>query len=411
MANTYGGVIFVGVGEDKSTRPARPALPPVGVDSDVRERLVNQCYTRLQPPFAPDVIPVTVSGGAEVLVVRIDTDRAQRPIVLSLKDSHKVWIRLEARNAGADRYRLAALFDEEPPRTRGPWPMRAWDVPNHAYPLEDRARMALVVRVAVEAPIPSDRLDSVMVDPEIRRTLDASLSEDLPCLHWIYAQLQALNTPCYGAWASVPEAYASRSQLTSRRWRAHISEGGENLDAPFGIQCSLGLTYDEQQMPSRGSAALIVDMTFDPDPLLAAIGAGRAPGRVRVGFRERLDLGALHSMVTAALETALDALAPILFPALLHVPVSIRHGPVVHLYTPNNPTGGPSLGLAHFIDVDGYADQFVPVAEVATTGPLYVPRGMGFETTDQRSEVVKKWITRLLLDMGLDRFDEDLASV
>jgi predicted HTH transcriptional regulator len=82
MANTYGGIILVGVAEDPD-HPTRPLLPPVGVDVDVRERLINQSYTRLQPPFAPDVVPVPIEGGKVVLVIRVDSGRADRPIVLT----------------------------------------------------------------------------------------------------------------------------------------------------------------------------------------------------------------------------------------------------------------------------------------------------------------------------------------
>jgi pimeloyl-ACP methyl ester carboxylesterase len=79
MANTYDGIVLVGVDEDGNDLP-RPVLPPVGVRSGDRERLVNQAYTCLQPPFVLDVVPITLPGGVDVLVVRVDSSRVDRPI-------------------------------------------------------------------------------------------------------------------------------------------------------------------------------------------------------------------------------------------------------------------------------------------------------------------------------------------
>src|SRR6266487_1882650 len=110
MANTYGGLIFVGVARDARDSEL-PALEPSGVDAALREAIVNQCYMKLQPPFAPEVLTVELSDDLVVLMLRIYPERAERPVVLD----GKVWVRLETRNAAATREQIRSLLDSGTP--------------------------------------------------------------------------------------------------------------------------------------------------------------------------------------------------------------------------------------------------------------------------------------------------------
>jgi hypothetical protein len=80
-------------------------------------QIVNACHDRLEPPWEPEIIPVALTGdaaGLYVLVIRVDPARAPRPV---LTDGAAP-IRLQGRNATADRSRLAQLFSESPRLTR-----------------------------------------------------------------------------------------------------------------------------------------------------------------------------------------------------------------------------------------------------------------------------------------------------
>jgi len=104
MANSYGGLILVGV-----TDQAQPNRL-VGVPEATVVQIVNACHDKLEPPWEPQIIPVALGGGSQsyVLVVRVDPTRAPRPVLI---DGHAP-IRLQGRNARADRGRLAQLFSE-----------------------------------------------------------------------------------------------------------------------------------------------------------------------------------------------------------------------------------------------------------------------------------------------------------
>lgn len=104
MANSYGGIILVGVTDQP--RPDRV----LGVPDTVVIQIVNACHDKLEPPWEPEIIPVQIAPGGDsyVLVVRVDPARAPRPLLID----GAAPIRLQGRNAKADRDRLARLFSE-----------------------------------------------------------------------------------------------------------------------------------------------------------------------------------------------------------------------------------------------------------------------------------------------------------
>lgn len=109
-ANTYGGLILVGV--DTQQRPNRDLPGDVpGVPPDAKEDLVNKINNLLEPPWwSPEVLQVPHgTDGKVVLVIRVDAAAAPRPVMYQ----GYVPIRMDGRKAKADR-RLIKLLLEEP---------------------------------------------------------------------------------------------------------------------------------------------------------------------------------------------------------------------------------------------------------------------------------------------------------
>jgi hypothetical protein len=108
MANSYGGLILVGVTE----RNVDDRI--VGVDEPTIVQIVNGCHQKLEPPWEPEIIPVPLpeTGGRMVLVVRVDPAKAPRPLLIH----GAAPVRLHGRNAVADRSRLAQLINEAAPQ-------------------------------------------------------------------------------------------------------------------------------------------------------------------------------------------------------------------------------------------------------------------------------------------------------
>ncbi|MGK3945144.1 helix-turn-helix domain-containing protein [Streptomyces sp. RP5T] len=108
MANSYGGLILVGVTE----RNVDDRI--IGVPEDTIVQIVNGCHQMLEPPWVPEIIPVPLpeTDGRMILVVRVDPAKATRPLLIQ----GAAPIRLHGRNAVADRAGLIRLINETAPQ-------------------------------------------------------------------------------------------------------------------------------------------------------------------------------------------------------------------------------------------------------------------------------------------------------
>ncbi|MEW2615002.1 ATP-binding protein [Streptomyces sp. NPDC047880] len=109
MANTYGGMILVGVND----RAEPGAERVVGVDAQQTiDKIASTCSEKLDPPWEPTffTVPFDDDSGRSVVVIRVDPNAAPRPLLIDLKAP----IRLSGQNSTADRDRLLKLAREEP---------------------------------------------------------------------------------------------------------------------------------------------------------------------------------------------------------------------------------------------------------------------------------------------------------
>jgi hypothetical protein len=79
MANTDGGIVFVGVDEDEDDH----AEPLCGITAGEIDAVIQQLRALL-PTTMPEVIPVALPGASEraVLLLRVDADQVDTPVVL-----------------------------------------------------------------------------------------------------------------------------------------------------------------------------------------------------------------------------------------------------------------------------------------------------------------------------------------
>ncbi|MGW4186238.1 AlbA family DNA-binding domain-containing protein [Streptomyces albidoflavus] len=147
MANTYGGMILVGIND--KVEPGTERI--VGVDAQPTiDQIVSGCSTMLDPPWEPTFfnVPLDDGSGHSVVVVRVDADVAPRPVLVKMKAP----IRLSGRNATADRDRLLQLAREEPSARVLPMGQNVMS-PNLERDNEGKATADFILRTGINLPM------------------------------------------------------------------------------------------------------------------------------------------------------------------------------------------------------------------------------------------------------------------
>jgi hypothetical protein len=146
LANTYGGLLLIGVSDDRTVR---------GVREKVIESVAEHCAARVESPWVPEIIPVPLGQGSglHVLVLRVVPGRHPRPLLVD----GVAWVRHQNTSHPADWQRLRDLFTEAgAARQADGWNIQALSLPQADDGTEDAAvdfilRSGLVLAVAPEA--------------------------------------------------------------------------------------------------------------------------------------------------------------------------------------------------------------------------------------------------------------------
>lgn len=115
MINTDGGIILVGVPDEKDENGKR-SLPgtPIGIPIEQKptEKILNWCYTTFQPYFCPDIWEIETNDEKSVVVlIKISKDAAvSLPIYHT--DDQSIYIRIGDQTRRADPFHIKKLLLE-----------------------------------------------------------------------------------------------------------------------------------------------------------------------------------------------------------------------------------------------------------------------------------------------------------
>jgi len=216
LANTFGGVVLIGVDEDKQGSERL-----TGVEASARDRLARMCWDTLVPPYSPEIIPVKLDpGDTYVLVVLVDPDYARRPVMLSR--GNKIPVRIEGHNVPADWYRLRDLFAEE---LEGDLPV-SLPPPRSFVPAPGTAHPDLGLRARLLLAGPRGRR-SYITESARAAVLAALNSGDDPLTGTASAIVGLMHAWAGGPWGSDAWRLDGRSgpNALSARWEGRLSTG------------------------------------------------------------------------------------------------------------------------------------------------------------------------------------------
>lgn len=366
MVNTYGGVVFIGVAEER-----RLPLSVRGVEEATYEKLVNMCIDKFEPPFVPEAKTVDVEG-RPVVIVRIDPDSVNRPLIID----GTVYVRQDHRNARADRERIRQLFSEVGPAQATAEALAPMSPSRFWSPSDPKARVMLV-----GAAIGCD----IRLEPSSNRIVIGSEFRN-----WLLQQLgKSRLSEWFRAYAlhvtgsDVGESWVTRGHNTSRNVNLWWNAGDRGaFREPAGGRCLLTLPG----------------------------GYGAPPGAtlaLHVGIPLVADAGPQHPVTLEGLYRLMEALTVTLAadtgPAVLDQLLREQRGPIVG---PTVFVGNAHSSIFELVDASAFNRVDDP------PGPAYVEfvpeEGTDMKDGATRDEQLMKWMTEMLLDGGFLDFEQEL---
>jgi Putative DNA-binding domain len=382
QANTWGGLILVGIDEKRDSGTGFGAPGPegiVGVEPKDRARLANMCSTRLVPPFDPLIHAVDVGDGRVVLVVRVYNQLAPRPITVD----NRVLVRTDAGNRLADLFRLRSLFNDAPAGVLPGILNISNATPSNHPSFHENPPADLVVRAVAAIPILPTRSRPRLTDAVRTRVRESMVQATIN--EWL-SQLQptsATGGQNFNPWLFHGPSTSSRAEL---RW-----EGLPVFDDPQFIypEARLALHLPSTQLgtPSR--------LNLDLDIIIRA-----------AGLRNHLDPNGPHSIGRLEIQQLFH-----LFEQILSTFVQVlRPALVEHIGAPTGSMSGPHVGL----QTNGR-----PISEAVNTWALQPVRGnepgagaellpapeLNWADPGDRRQQAVEWLRDLLLDLGFQGVD------
>jgi predicted HTH transcriptional regulator len=105
LANTYGGLLLVGVSDDRQVK---------GVKEKTIEAVAEHCHSKIEPPYVPEIIPVPLGQGSDLYVLVLRVVPGTHPLPLLVGGI--AWMRHQNTSHPADWHRLRDLFTAGPCR-------------------------------------------------------------------------------------------------------------------------------------------------------------------------------------------------------------------------------------------------------------------------------------------------------
>jgi hypothetical protein len=373
MANTYGGILLVGVDEGSGV---------VGVPKSEITSIVNGCYERLEPPWQPEIIPLQLRDGSGkyVVVIRVDHTVAPRPLLVA---GHAP-IRLHGRRARAGRDQLAALFSE--PAPTAPWVRRGriFHPAGINQDADGTPHADFVVRTGLEVPILGAAAWRSLSDQTVTG-LAGALSES-PLAAALRQWGARLNCDQFVGFARRGHNRARHANLV---FEAAIQPGESK---PIETSVAVDIVGGDGEAASR--VLIVLDLTYR-----ARYGSGASPAQAessswRLGIEHLADV---LDKVTLALvdKTVVERIA-----ALAGVTAELVSQPwTVEL------TSGRAFDA--LLDVSSLRP--IPDATPTTRDILSVEPTIDLRDSTARGEQIRQWLIQMALNAGFEGMEAYLG--
>jgi hypothetical protein len=359
MANSDGGLILIGVAEQAEDPIV--GVPVKEVDAIVQSLRGHQLHraAEIQP------VAITPQNGRVVVIVRVDPDRFDTPVVLS---DGRVVIRVPGHTVGASRDQIRSLY-ERPLEAAVDGPAAITDVSGITM-WPDEFAPAIDARVLVSTHLPRRASDRKWLGTEAS---DASI-ELLNNL-----RIPALLLASHARDHEVGHVGWTLTETSALRYRLRADHRPSPYPSAPSVDASILVTLSGRRL--QVASAVAVSPRDDTDPALEN------------GLADLSEL--VRGTATLACSTCLAVASAMGFVAPL---------------TTSTIAGsfGGTLGLGGVAMTSRWPTIGALTAGAPSKFAAASAAGLGDDSVDG---AIRDWLTRLLLDRGFTGFETDLAAL
>jgi schlafen family protein len=385
LANTYGGMLLVGVTDDRVVR---------GVKEKTIESVAEHCNAKIEPPWVPEIIPVPLGQGSDlyVLVLRVVPGHHPRPLLVD----GVAYVRHQNTTHPADWQRLRDLFAEGGNVLQeDAWTIHAPDLPHGTNGSSD-STVDFVIKSGLDFPVARAAKWRPLSEGAVAAFTDAL---DQSSLTSAMAGLALGDAPA-GDNNSFSHRGLNRSRtVTLQRWWA---PDGWPDDRPKAVEASVRLevpgTYGRITQNLRVEIDVVVRCGAESEnvPQQAPDGQQTAPTHWRVTTQQLVQLidAMLATLCSKAIVRPLAELAGV-------DPIAVPQPRVLHMVTVRPVTD--------VLDTAGL--RSIPDAGASRGAHLLADPALDLADDSDRRKQATVWLTQIALDSGLLGMERVLQSL
>lgn len=386
LANTYGGLLLVGVTDD--------ARIVKGVKEKTIESVAEHCAAKIEPPWVPPIIPVPLGQGSAlyVLVLRVVPGQHPRPLLVE----GVAPVRHQNTTHPADWQRLRDLFAEAGAALQDDaWTIQAPSLPQGADGTSD-STVDLVIRSGLDFPVSREAKWRPLSEKTVAAFTDALNRSPLTR---VMASIALGDSPCGGSDSFSPRGL-NRSRTVTLKW--WCAPDGWPQDRAKPVEASVRLAVPGSYGHVNRNLRVEIDLVVRRGAWAEIIRQQSTNGQQIHLPAWRITAQQLGQLIDAMLATlsSKDVVGPLADLAGID-PVAVPQSRVLHMVT--------ERPVTEVLDTTGLRP--IPDAGVSMGAHLLADPALDLADEDDRSEQVTAWLTQIALDAGLRGMEQFLQRL
>jgi Schlafen, AlbA_2 len=375
LANTYGGLLLVGVTDGRVVK---------GVKEKAIESVAEHCAAKIEPPWVPEIIPVPLGQGSDlyVLMLRVVPGSHPRPLLVD----GVAYVRHQNTSHPADWQRLRDLFTESSAASQDDaWTIRRPDMPRGADGTSDET-VDFVLRSGLDFAVAREAKWRPLAERTVTAFTDALNQSPLNSV----LRSLSLGNARSGGLNPFHRQGLNRSRTVRLAWWG-VPDGWP-ADTPAPVEASARLEVPGGYGQTAQNLQVEIDVVVRCSAVAKVAHQGSAAGQQIQLPRWRVTAQQLGRLIDAMLATLTgkDVAGPLADLAGIAVE-AVPQPHILHMVT-----GQP---VTEVLDTTGL--HLIPDGGISMGAHLLADPALDLAANDDRRDQVRTWLAQIALDAGL----------